>query len=44
MPQFRSVELGIFAVYPTHKHLPLKLRRLIDFLVAAFQSPLWGPR
>jgi DNA-binding transcriptional LysR family regulator len=41
MPQFRSVELGIFAVFPTRKHLPLKLRRLIDFLVAAFRSPAW---
>lgn len=41
MPQFRSVELGIFAIYPTRKHLPVKLRRLIDFLVAAFRSPPW---
>jgi DNA-binding transcriptional LysR family regulator len=41
MPQFRSVELGIYAVYPTRKHLPLKLRRLIDFLVASFRSPSW---
>jgi DNA-binding transcriptional LysR family regulator len=42
MPQFRSVELGIFAVYPTRKHLPLKLRRLIDFLAAAMRSPPWA--
>jgi DNA-binding transcriptional LysR family regulator len=42
MPQFRSVELGVFAVYPTRKHLPLKLRRLIDFLVAALRSPPWA--
>jgi DNA-binding transcriptional LysR family regulator len=41
LPKFRSVELGIHAVYPTRKHLPLKLRRLIDFLVAAFRSPAW---
>ena len=41
LPQFHSVELGIHAVYPTRKHLPLKLRRLIDFLVAAFRSPAW---
>jgi DNA-binding transcriptional LysR family regulator len=41
LPQFRSVDLGIHAVYPTRKHLPLKLRRLIDFLVAAFRSPSW---
>jgi DNA-binding transcriptional LysR family regulator len=41
LPQFHSVELGIHAVYPTRKHLPLKLRRLIDFLAAAFRSPAW---
>lgn len=41
LPEFRSVELGIHAVYPTRKHLPLKLRRLIDFLAAAFRSPAW---
>jgi DNA-binding transcriptional LysR family regulator len=41
MPQFRSVELGIFAIYPTRKHLPVKLRRLIDFLVDAFRLPSW---
>jgi DNA-binding transcriptional LysR family regulator len=41
LPKFRSVELGIHVVYPTRKHLPLKLRRLIDFLVAAFRSPAW---
>ena len=41
LPQFRSVELGVHAVYPTRKHLPLKLRRLIDFLAAAFRSPAW---
>jgi len=41
LPKFRSIELGIHAVYPTRKHLPLKLRRLIDFLVAAFRTPAW---
>ena len=41
LPQFRSITLGIFAVYPTRKHLPLKVRSLIDFLVAAFRAPSW---
>jgi DNA-binding transcriptional LysR family regulator len=41
LPAFRSIELGIHVVYPTRKHLPLKLRRLIDFLAAAFRSPSW---
>jgi DNA-binding transcriptional LysR family regulator len=42
MPQYRSVELGIHAVYPTRKFLPLKVRRLIDFLAAAFRDPPWS--
>lgn len=44
MPGYRAIELGVFAVYATRKHLPMKTRRLIDFLVAAFASPVWqGP-
>jgi DNA-binding transcriptional LysR family regulator len=42
MPQFRSIELGIHAVYPTRKFLPLKVRRLIDFLAEAFRNPPWS--
>lgn len=41
MPEFRSIELGIHAVYPTRKFLPLKVRRMIDFLAAAFRDPPW---
>lgn len=36
MPAYRSLELGVHAVYATRKHLPMKTRRLIDFLVDAF--------
>ncbi len=32
MPEFRSLELGIYAVYPTRKHVSPKVRLLIDFL------------
>lgn len=42
MPEFHAVELGIFAVYPTRKQLPLKVRRLVDFLVAALEVPPWA--
>lgn len=42
MPQFRAAELGIFAVYPTRKQLPLKVRRLVDFLLQALQAPPWA--
>lgn len=37
LPQFRSIELGIYAVYPTRTHLSPKVRALVDFLVEAFQ-------
>lgn len=41
MPDFRSIELGVHAVYATRKHMPMKTRRLIDFLVEAFSTPRW---
>ncbi|QSX80002.1 LysR family transcriptional regulator [Lysobacter solisilvae] len=41
MPDYHSIELGIFAVFPTRKHLPLKTRHLVDFLVDAFQAARW---
>ncbi|MGE5384624.1 MAG: LysR substrate-binding domain-containing protein, partial [Betaproteobacteria bacterium] len=41
LPEYRSVEMGIYAVYTSRKQLPLKLRRLIDFLVEVFKTPRW---
>jgi len=43
MPQYRSLELGIYAVYPTRKHVPAKVRALVDFLMAHFRErgPSW---
>jgi DNA-binding transcriptional LysR family regulator len=41
LPQYRSVELGVYAVYPTRKHLTPKVRALIDFLVGAFRMRAW---
>lgn len=32
MPAYRSIELGIYAVYPTRKHVAPKVRALVDFL------------
>jgi len=32
MPEYRSIELGIYAVYPTRKHVSPKVRALIGFL------------
>lgn len=41
MPAYRSLELGVYAVYATRKHLPMKTRRLIDFLLEAFDGKAW---
>ncbi|WP_175651875.1 LysR family transcriptional regulator [Pseudomonas sp. Marseille-P9899] len=41
LPEFRSVELGIYAVYPTRKHLAPKVRAMINFLVEQFSAVDW---
>lgn len=43
MPQYRSIELGIYALYPTRKHVSAKVRVLIEFLAAHFKGrgPSW---
>ena len=38
MPEYRVNTLGIHVVYPSRRHLPMKTRRLIDFLVEAFKG------
>ncbi|KAF1067740.1 MAG: HTH-type transcriptional regulator DmlR [Pseudomonas citronellolis] len=42
LPEYRAVELGIYAVYPSRKHLAPKVRALIDFLVERFAAVDWG--
>ena len=41
LPAYRSIDLGIYAVYPSRKHLTPKVRALVDFLVDAFRDPGW---
>ena len=41
LPQYRSVELGIYAVYPSRKHLAPKVRALINFLAERFEGVNW---
>ena len=43
LPEYRSLELGIYAVYPTRKHVLPKVRALIDFLAERFaqSAGLW---
>jgi DNA-binding transcriptional LysR family regulator len=41
MPAWRSIELGVYAVYPSRKFVSPKVRLMIDFLVNAFSVPAW---
>ncbi|PUB41461.1 LysR family transcriptional regulator [Pseudomonas sp. GV047] len=41
LPEYRSIELGIYVVYPTRKHLASKVRALISFLTERFADPEW---
>jgi DNA-binding transcriptional LysR family regulator len=41
MPAWRSLELGVYAVYPSRKFVSPKVRLMIDFLVNAFSVPAW---
>jgi DNA-binding transcriptional LysR family regulator len=41
LPRYRSIELGIYAVYPSRKHLTPKVRALVDYLVDSFRKPPW---
>jgi DNA-binding transcriptional LysR family regulator len=41
MPRYRSIELGVYAVYPSRRHLLPRVRALVDFLAAHFQKPRW---
>jgi DNA-binding transcriptional LysR family regulator len=35
LPEWQSAEMGIYAVYPSRKHLSAKVRTFVDFLVTA---------
>jgi DNA-binding transcriptional LysR family regulator len=41
LPEYRSLELGIYALYPTRKHVLPKVRLLIDYLVESFKTQRW---
>lgn len=42
LPDCRGPEIGVYAVYPSRKHLSVKIRVLVDFLAAAFERPPWS--
>lgn len=41
MPEFRAVELGVYAVYPTRRFLLPRVRAMVDFLAERFGTPPW---
>ena len=41
LPQYRSLELGVYAVYASRRHVTPKVRVVIDFLVDAFRICPW---
>jgi DNA-binding transcriptional LysR family regulator len=43
MPEYQSIEFGIYAVYPTRKHVSAKVRAMIEFLAGHFaeKAPTW---
>jgi len=42
LPQYQASELTIQAVYPSARHLPLKVRHFLDYLAGAFgDEPPW---
>ena len=41
MPHYRSLEFGIYAIYPSRRHVAPKVRTLIDYLASAMQGASW---
>ena len=41
LPDHEGTEVGIYAVYPSRKHLSGKVRALVEFLVSALAQPGW---
>lgn len=41
LPKYSAGEVGIHAVYPTRKHVPSKVRLLVEFLAESFRGRHW---
>jgi DNA-binding transcriptional LysR family regulator len=41
MPAWHSIELGVYAVYPSRKFVSPKVRLMIEFLAGAFKMRAW---
>lgn len=38
LPDWQSAEFGVYAIYPSRKHLSAKVRTFVDFMVAALED------
>jgi DNA-binding transcriptional LysR family regulator len=38
----RHGEIGVYAVHPHRRHVPPKVRAVVDFLSAQFATPPWA--
>ena len=41
LPHYHAPTLAIHAVYPSRQHLSVKVRRMVEYLAAAFKKPDW---
>ena len=41
LPQYQMPELGVYAVYPSRRHVPSKVRLFVDHLAQAFAGRQW---
>lgn len=41
MPQYRALEFGVYAIYPTRQYVAPKVRALVDFLAKALRDVRW---
>lgn len=41
LPAYQALTLGIYAVYPSRRHISPKVRAMVDFLVSQFKQPRW---
>lgn len=42
LPAYQGPEIGIYAIYPSRKHLSVKVRVLVDYLATAFAEAPWS--
>ncbi len=42
LPEYKSTELGIYAIYPSRKLVSPRIRAMVDFLVAEFERVRWS--